>query len=112
MREYEPKYPLEALDRVYYPNLLRDSNNIVMSENITSLVPAEKTNAKKVSTEIELRVRENCSNAEVAYHDSSGNRWIFLILKRNQSEPVLRRMQKIYAKLNKKMNKQYIKELA
>ena len=111
MREYEPKYPLEALDKVYYPNLLRDSNNVVMSENITSLVLAEKTCAKKVSTEIELRVRESCGNAEVAYHDSSGNRWIFLVLNKNQSEPILRRMQKVYTKLYKKMNKQYIKAL-
>jgi len=106
MREYEPKHPLEVLDRLYYPNLLRDSNDVVLSENITFFVSRENPNANKILKEIELTVWKGCSNAEVAYHDFSGNRWIFLVLNKNPSQPILRRMQEVYKKLYKKMNAQ------
>jgi hypothetical protein len=106
MREYEPKYPLEVLDRVYYPNLLKDSNNVVLSENITYFVSTEKLEENKILKEIESRVRQDCRNAEVAYHDSSGNRWIFLVLNKNQNEPILRRMQAVYKKLYGKISTQ------
>jgi hypothetical protein len=104
MREYEPKYPLEVLDRLYYPNLLRDRNNVVLSENITYF--ASTADANKVLEIIESRVRKNCRNAEVAYYDSSGNRWIFLVLNKHPSQPVLRRMQAVYEALCKKDSKQ------
>ncbi len=106
MREYEPKYPLEVLDRVYYPNLLIDSNNVVLSENITYFISTEKLEENKILKEIESRVRKDCRIAEVAYHDFSGNRWIFLVLNKNQSEPVLRRMQAVYKKLYGRINTQ------
>lgn len=104
MREYEPKYPLEFLDGLYYPNLLKDGNNVVLSENITFFVST--VDAKKVLKEIESTVRKDCRNAEVAYNDISGNRWIFLVLNKNPSQPILRRMQVVYKKLCKKMSKQ------
>ena len=103
MREYEPKYPLEVLDRLYYPNLFRDSNDVVLSQNITFFVLREKADANNIIKEIELKVRKNCSNAEVAYRDFSGNRWIFLVLNKKPSQPILRRMQAAYTKLCKKM---------
>jgi len=106
MREYEPKHPLELIDRIYYPNLLKDSNNVVLSENITFFVST--VDAHKVLEEIEYRVRKDCSNAEVAYHDSSGNRWVFLVLNKNQSQPILKRMQAVYTKLYRKMSAQML----
>ena len=106
MRAYEPKYPLAVLDSILYPNLLIDSNNVVFSENITYFVSTEKLYENKTLEEIESRVRKDCRNAEVAYHDSSGNRWIFLVLNKNQYEPVLRRMQAVYKKLYEKMRTQ------
>lgn len=106
MREYEPKYPLAVLDKILYPNLLIDSNNVVLSENITYFVLPEKLDEIKILEEIESKVRKDCRNAEVVYHDSPGNRWIFLVLNKNQSEPVLRRMQAVYKKLYGKISAQ------
>jgi hypothetical protein len=103
MREYEPEYPLEALDRLYYPNLFRDSNDVVLSENITFFVLRKSAGLNKILEEIESKVRKGCSNTEVAYRDFSGNRWIFLVLNKKPSQPTLRRMQTVYTKLSKKM---------
>ncbi len=109
MREYVPKYPLENLDRVYYPHLLRDSDNVVFSENITYFV-LEELGEKETAEleEIESMVKKDCANVDVAYHDFSGNRWIFLVLDKNQMEPILRRMEAVYVKLRKKLNPQIL----
>ncbi len=107
MREYVPKYPLENLDRMYYPHLFKDSDNVVFSENLTYFVLeelGEKENRKL--EEIESIVDKDCANVDVAYHDFSGNRWIFLILDKNQTEPILRRMEGVFVKLCKKLNLQ------
>ena len=106
MREYEPKYPLEVLDTLLYPNLLKDSNGKVLSENITWLTLTKTPDLNKILKEIESKVKKNCQNAEIAYCDSSGNRWIFLILNGNQSENKLRRMQAVYKKLYRRMSLQ------
>ncbi len=109
MREYVPKYPLESLEQVYYPNLLRDSDNVVFSENVTYFV-SENMHGKVVQElkEIESMVKKYCVNVDLAYHDFSGNRWIFLVLEKNQTEPILRRMQTLYSKLHKKLNLQML----
>jgi hypothetical protein len=104
MREYEPKHPLEVLDTFLYPNLLKDSDNKVFSENITWFTLANTHDLNKILEEIESKVKKSCQNAEIAYCDSSGNRWIFLILNGNKSENKLRRMQTIYKKLYRRMN--------
>jgi hypothetical protein len=106
VREYEPKYPLEVLDTFLYPNLLKDSNNEVLSENITWFTLTKTQDLNKILKEIESKVKKSCQNAEVAYCDSSGNRWIFLILNGNQSENKLRRMQTVYKKLYRSMSVQ------
>ena len=100
MREYEPRYPFEFINRQYYPNLFKDSSNKVLSENITFFVLEEKNNANKVLGEMESTVRKNCRKAEVAYHDSFGNRGLFLVLNKNLNQPILRRMQAGYKKLH------------
>ncbi len=105
MRKYEPKYPLENLGGFYYPNLLKDSHNVVLSENITYFVSADLGQKDAVMLEeMEAIVKRDCANAYVAYHDSSGNRWIFLVLDKIQTEPVLKRMQEVYVKLYNKVN--------
>jgi len=104
MREYEPKYPLEVLDTFLYPNLLKDSNNKVLSQNITWFTSTETRAVTKILGEIESKVKKNCKDAEVAYHDISGNRWIFLILNGNQSRRNLGQMQAVYKKLYRKMS--------
>ena len=91
MREYEPRYPLERLDTFFYPNLLKDGNNKVISENITWFTLHRTQDLDKILKEIESKVKQNCQNAEIAYYDSFGNRWIFLILNDNQSENKLKR---------------------
>jgi hypothetical protein len=104
MREYEPKYPLEVLDTFLYPNLLKDGNNKVLSENITWFTSTKTQGLNKILKEMESKVKKSCQNAEIAYHDSSGNRRIFLILNGNQSENKLRRMQTVYKKLYRRMS--------
>jgi hypothetical protein len=104
LRKYEPKHPLEVLDKLLYPNLLRDSNGVVLSENIAWYKSPQKPDENKILTEIEITTKKSRQNLEIAYHDSFGNRWIFLVLSVNQSEYNLRRIQTIYAKLYKRIN--------
>jgi hypothetical protein len=106
MREYEPKYPLEILDTFFYLNLLRDSNGRVLSENITWFVSAEVRDSTEILAEVESQVKKSCQGAEVAYHDSCGNRWIFLVLNGNQNRRNLGQMQAVYKKLYRKMSSQ------
>jgi hypothetical protein len=106
MREYEPKHPLEVLDTFLYPNLLKDSRGEVFSENITWFTLYKTHGLNKILEDMESKVRKSCQNVEIAYCDSSGNRWIFLVLNGNESENKLRRMQTIYKKLYRKMNAQ------
>ncbi len=104
MHEYESKYPLEILDSFLYPNLLRDSNNRVITENITWFAPTKTQGSNGTLEEIELKIKKSCRDIELAYHDCCGNRWIFLILNGAPSEVNLRRLQKIYKKLYRKMS--------
>ncbi len=106
MRQYESKYPLEVLDTILYPNLLRDDNKVILSENITWFVSEEKQDVDGMMKEIESIVQKSCRSAEIAYRDSPGNRWIFLVLNGNQDESNLRRMQTVYTKLYGKMSAQ------
>jgi len=106
MREYEPKHPLEVLDTFLYPNLLKDSCNEVFSENITWFTLHKIHDLNKILEDIELKVKKRCQNAEIAYHNSSGNRRIFLMMHGNKSENRLRRMQTVYKKLHRRMNAQ------
>ena len=76
----------------------------MISENITWFTLHRTQGLDKILKEIDLKVRQNCQNAEIAYYDSFGNRWIFLILNDNQSENKLKRMQKVYKKLYRKMS--------
>jgi hypothetical protein len=80
MREYEWKYPLEVLDTFLYPNLHKDGNNRVISENITWFTLCRKNGTDRTLMEMESETKKDCPNAELAYFDLSGNRWIFLIL--------------------------------
>lgn len=105
MREYVPRYPLESLDRVYYPNLFRDSDNVVFSENLTYFISGN-LGEKEVGRlrELESMVKKYCVNVDLAYHDFSGNRWILLVLDKRQTVPILRRMQAVYTKLHNLLN--------
>ncbi len=103
MREYKPKCPLEVLDTFYYPNLLKDSNNEIISENITWIILHETEDPKKLVEEIETKARKVWNKIEIGYHDSSGNRWIFLILNGKQNANNLRRMQTVYKKLYRRI---------
>jgi hypothetical protein len=104
MREYKPQCPLEVLDTFYYPNLLKDSNNEVMSENIAYFVLHETEDLKELLEGIESQARKLLKKIEIGYHDSSGNRWIFLILNGKQNENNLRSMQAVYRKLYRRRN--------
>lgn len=107
MREYERKYPLEVLDNYLYPNLRRDGDGRVVSENITCFtlgeIPLDSVIEGKILdralNEMESKVKEYCSNAELAYQDSSGNRWVFLLSNRNPSKDDLKQMQRAYAEM-------------
>jgi len=104
IREYEPKHPLNVLDTFLYPNLLKDSDNKVFSENITWFILCKTQGLNKILNDLESKVKKLCKNIEIAYHDTSGNRWIFLILNGNKSENKLRLMQKVYKKLYRRMS--------
>jgi hypothetical protein len=99
---------LEVLDTFLYPDLLKDGNNTVLSENITWFRSAETQGLNKTLEEIESKVEKSCQNAEIAYHDSSGNRWIFSVLNGDQSENNLGRMQAVSKKLYRKMSAQML----
>lgn len=106
MREYEHRYPLEALDTHFYPNLYRDENGNVISENVTWFTlrramfdPAVKERQDKMLAEMEVEIKKYCPNAELAYHDASGNRWMFLIFNGSPSKDELRQMQKAYSEV-------------
>jgi hypothetical protein len=71
----------------------------VVSENITWFELRKTTRNEildKTLREMESKVKEYCSKAELAYHDTSGNRWIFLVLNGNPCENELRQMQRAY----------------
>lgn len=104
MREYEPKHPLDVLDTFLYPNLLKDSDNNVFSENITWFILCKTHDLNKILNDLESKVKKICKNLEVAYNDTSGNRWIFLILNGEKSENKLKRMQTVYKKLYRRMS--------
>lgn len=103
MREYECKYPLEVLNSHLYPNLRRDGRGIVISDNITSfrleVLDSEKRVLDGVLREMESKAKEYCSNAELAFRDSSGNRWIFLLFNGESSKDELKQMQIAYEKI-------------
>ena len=106
MRAYEPKHPLEVLDIFLYPNLLTDCDGNVISENIVGLTLHRTHGINEILEDLESKVKKSCQNAEIAYYDFSGNRWIFLILNGNKSESKLRQMQTVYKKIYRKMNTQ------
>jgi hypothetical protein len=103
MREYEPKCPLEVMDTFYYPNLLKDSKNQIISENIAFFTLHETEDPKKLLEEIETKARKVWKKIEIGYHDSSGNRWVFLILNDRQNDNNLRHMQTVYRKLYRRI---------
>ncbi len=110
VREYKPKYPLEALDSFLFPNLLRDSNEVVISENITWLPLAEREVTRKMIEDIESKVQKSCKSVELVYQTASGNRWIFLKLNDDRRKNALRCMQSIYKRLYRKVGVQVERE--
>ena len=84
VREYEQRYPLEVLDNHLYPNLYRDPSGRIISENIawftlrkTTLDPQVKK-IDNVLGEMESKVKEYCSNAELAYQEQRDLAWLLL----------------------------------
>ena len=99
MYEYEYKYPLEVLDNHLYPNLRKDMSGKVVSENITWFELRKTTRNEildKILREMESKVKEYCARAELAYQDTSGNRWVFLFLNGKPSKYELKQMQRAY----------------
>jgi hypothetical protein len=109
VREYGHRYPLEVLDNHLYPNLRRDASGRIISENLawfvlreTMLDPVVKEKTDKMLVEIECKVKEYCSNAELAYQDISGNRWVFILLASDPSKEELKQMQRAYEEMQGK----------
>ncbi len=99
MLEYEYKYPLEVLDSYLYRNLRRDISGRIISDNITWFKLGRTTRnyiVDKILREMESVVKELCPKTELAYHDTSGNRWVFLVFKGSPSAAELRQMQRAY----------------
>lgn len=102
MREYERKYPLSRVlikdesDVHYYPNLRKDENGNVISENITFFTLRKTEDLMQILMKMETEVKKYSQNLEIAYEDISGNRWIFIFLNNKQSRNELRAMQKAY----------------
>ena len=112
VREYEHRYPLEVIDNHLYPNLRRDATGRVISENIawfvlrkTVLNPVVKEKTDNLLGEMESKVKEYCSNAELAYQDTSGNRWVFIVFNHNPSKEELKQMQRAYEEIQGKFMK-------
>lgn len=105
MLEYERKYPLEVINNYLYPNLRRDQNGRTVSENITwftlreILDPIVKEKIDRALKEMESRIEEYHSNAELAYQDFSGNRRVFLLFNRNPDKDDLKQMQRAYEEI-------------
>ena len=105
MHEYELKYPLEVLDNHLYTNLRRDRSGMVVSDNITAFLLREITRDEakevfnRVLSEMEFKVKEYCPNAELAYSDTSGNRWLFLLFNGKPSKDELKQMQRAYREI-------------
>ena len=109
VREYEHRYPLEVLDNHLYPNLFRDTSGRIISENIawfrlreTTLDPQVKEKIDNVLGEMESKVKEYCSNAELVYQDTSGNRWVFILFNHNPIKEELKQMQRAYEEVQGK----------
>jgi len=107
MRKYEPKYELKRLNKYFHPNLLRDGDGKgnVISEIITWFTLRRYIRIRKFELldqtlrEMESEVKIPCPKAELAYRDSSGNRWFFLLLNGNPSKDELDNMQEAYKKV-------------
>jgi len=113
MREYEHRYPLEVIDNHLYPNLRRDGSGRVISENIAwfrlkemIFSPEGKEKIDNVLAELESKVKEYCSKLELAYQDTSGSRWLFLLLNRDPNKEDLKQSQRAYEELQAKFMKQ------
>jgi hypothetical protein len=76
----------------------------VLSENITFFRLSKQQDLEKILMEMELKIKKVCKNVEIAYHDFSGNRWVFLVLNGNPTESKLRRMESTYKKLYRRMS--------
>lgn len=94
-----------VIDSYHYKNLLRDGEGKVMSENITAFPlgyshsESRELAAKKVMEEIEMKAREYCPKIEVAYENSLGNRWIFLLFNGEPTKEELVQIRKCYEEL-------------
>ena len=96
VREYEHRYPLEVVEN--YPNLFRDASGRITSENIawfkTVLDPQIKEKIDNILREMESKVKEYCPSVELAYQDTSGNRWVFILFNNKPSKEELKQIQK------------------
>jgi len=110
MLKYVCVYPLNevVIDDYHYKYLLRDSSSPVprtLSENITwfNIGDAFYEQTEKTVNEILLKMesaaKEFCDSLQVAYSESSGNRWVFLLYDGNPTKDGLRQMQKAYEEL-------------
>ena len=68
----------------------------------TTLDPQVKENIDNALGEMESKVKEYCSNAELAYKDTSGNRWVFILFNHNPSKEELKQIQRAYEEIQGK----------
>lgn len=108
MRRYEPKHPMEeiVIDNYHYRSLHKDDNGVVISENITCFSLGDDYSeargdeaTKRVMGEMELNAKQHCQKLEIAYSNSSGNRWVFLLFNGYPTKDELMQMKKAYEDL-------------
>ena len=101
MRAYTPKYPLERFIRIdptrfwAYPNLYRDDNGSIISDNIM-YAAIDHAQLNSFIQTLEVKIKDHNAIIELAYRDVSGNRWMFLLYSGAFHQKILDQLQHAY----------------
>jgi hypothetical protein len=95
-----------VIDDYHYEMLHKDGNGAVISENITfftlGVVSSETGDndvTRSIMEEMESKAKQYCQKLEIAYVNSSGNRWVFLLFNGYPTKDELMQMKKAYQDL-------------
>jgi hypothetical protein len=94
-----------VIDDYHYETLHKDGNGVVISKNITFFTlgagssETEDNVAGSIMEEMESKAKQYCQKLEIAYVNSSGNRWVFLLFNGSPTRDDLMQMKKAYQDL-------------
>ena len=98
MLEYNLKYPLQVIDDYFFPNLRKDADEKIISENIACF--KLKDLDESIIVKIERKIKRWCQNLELAYNYVSGNCWFFLLFNGTPTKYDLKQMQRVYDRVS------------